>query len=73
MTGVQTCALPISVKGAASNIGANKLWKTFRELEEAAKQKNLNHVNDLFKRASLEFVELQEYIVQLKSQLAALT
>lgn len=61
-----------SIKGAASNIGANKLWKSFKELEEAAKQKDLNQIKQIFQRASLEFVELEGYVPQLKTQLADL-
>ncbi|MFA6378782.1 MAG: Hpt domain-containing protein [Candidatus Omnitrophota bacterium] len=58
-----------SIKGAASNIGANKLWQSFKEMEAAAKQENLIQVTQIFQRASQEFVELQEYLPRLKSQL----
>ena len=59
-----------SLKGAASNIGANKLWQSFKDMEQAAKEKNFIQANSIFQRASLEFVELQGYFPQLKSQLA---
>ncbi|MCX5680682.1 MAG: Hpt domain-containing protein, partial [Candidatus Omnitrophica bacterium] len=59
-----------TLKGAASNIGAEKLWKSFREMEEMAKQKNLVEVQKIFKRASVEFVELKKYFPKLKTQLA---
>lgn len=61
-----------SVKGAASNIGANKLWQSFKVIEQAAKDKDLALASEIFARASLEFAELKEYIPRLRSNLAAL-
>ena len=60
-----------SIKGAASNIGAIKIWQSFKALEEAAKQKDLPQVHHLFQRACAEFDELKGYFPQLKSQLTA--
>jgi len=59
-----------SIKGAASNIGANKLWQSFKEIEQAAKDQDLVLAAEIFQRASLEFAELQGYVPRLKSQLA---
>jgi HPt (histidine-containing phosphotransfer) domain-containing protein len=58
-----------SLKGAASNIGANKLWQSFKEMEQFAKEKNFSQAKHIFQKASLEFIELQGYFPQLKSQL----
>ncbi len=59
-----------SVKGAALNVGAEKLARSFREMEEAAKQKDLAEAKKVFKRASVELKELKKYLPQLKAQLA---
>lgn len=60
-----------ALKGASSNVGAVKLWQTFKEMEQAAKDKDLAGAKRLLQKASLEFVELQEYFPQLKSRLSA--
>ncbi len=69
---VQLADAAHSVKGAASNIGANKLWHSFKTLEQAAKDKDLALASAIFARASAEFEEFKEYIPCLRSQLAAL-
>jgi len=58
-----------SIKGAASNISAKKLWKTFLEMEETAKSQNLDPVGGLYERALMEFEELKNYFPELKEKL----
>ena len=59
-----------SLKGAAANIGAQKLSRSFCEIEEAAKQKEILRVREAFENASSELAELKRYFPKLKEQLA---
>ncbi len=59
-----------TLKGAAANIGAEKLRKSFCEMEEAAKQKNSDEAHKILRGASVEFEELRAYFPKLKAQLA---
>ena len=59
-----------SAKGAAANIGAKKLWKTFLEIEEAAKVGTSDQSEELIKKMDQEFDELKQYLPELKIKLA---
>ncbi len=59
-----------SLKGAASNIGAKKLWKTFLAMEEDSKsQKEWPLLHQQLLRAQEEFEELKKEFPALKEQL----
>ena len=57
------------LKGAASNISAEKLREIFLKMEETAKNENLEPVGGLHKEACLEFDKLKSYFPELKEQL----
>ncbi|MDP8264971.1 MAG: Hpt domain-containing protein [Candidatus Aceula lacicola] len=59
-----------SAKGAAANIGAKKLWKTFLVTEEAAKSATAEQSEELVKRIDQEFDELKQYFPELKIKLS---
>ncbi|MDD3375027.1 MAG: Hpt domain-containing protein [Candidatus Omnitrophica bacterium] len=59
-----------SAKGAAANIGAKKLWKTFLEAEEAAKSGAIDQFEEMIVRIDQEFDELKQYFPELKEKLA---
>lgn len=59
-----------SLKGAAANIGAQKLAKSFLKIEEAAKQKEIRGAHEAFENASNELNELKEYFPKLIAQLS---
>lgn len=59
-----------SLKGAAANIGAQKLFKSFLKMEEAANQKEIRGAREAFENASNELKELKEYFPKLIVQLS---
>ena len=49
-----------ALKGAASNIGAGKLWKSFCEMEVAAKEKDLDEAKKIFEEDGEEHEKVRK-------------
>lgn len=60
-----------SVKGSAGNIGAKKLWRTFKAMEDAAKAQDMAAFQENLGRALAEFREFQNYVPTIKAQLVS--
>ena len=58
-----------SVKGAAANIGAKKMWDTFKEIDAAAKNQDLEPIKALLPRGIQEYDEIKNYFPSLKKEL----
>lgn len=65
----QVADIAHSIKGAAANIGAKKLWKSFLDIEEMAHKQDLSEAPAVIQRAVVEFEELKAYFPSLKSDL----
>jgi len=57
-----------SLKGAALNIGAEKISKSFYKMEKAANQADLTKTKKAFQQVSKDCLELKKYFPSLKKQ-----